>query len=371
MRTPIGAGEVIGESAFDASEAKHRFCVVRAHGIPETPEIFEGSVTLAVEESVLKAVRFVARKAISHMDDVTRFEPTGAADHRYHWIRNIFPGNPVIPTEHAPGNRVVADFKLRFKDERNFRRSRRVAKTGGNGFERVEIDPISANLFEQVDDGDAGIGGLVPRAGVPSEDREENFDVMTVKIGDEFLKPRNAAGKIAQEVELIAIVDADVGINVPEKDNVDGADTFFSFTEKFVDGVLVGPGIVERTVPHEKLHLGKGFAYPCEFRPRVFGAIISQTLKTVGTPGLQIGAPRIVCRGIGWSGKEDFRRRRRIGQRQHAAGNNEAVARFPLVGVCKRRNQDGAKNQNGDTKRSAMWDHGCIRKQKLKNAQGL
>jgi hypothetical protein len=39
--------------------------------------------------------------------------------------------------------------------------------------------------------------------------------------------------------------------------------------------------------------------------------------------------------------------------------------------VCKRRNQDGAKNQNGDTKRSAMWDHGCIRKQKLKNAQGL
>src|SRR6202163_234587 len=118
MRLPILADEIIREGAFDAGEAKDGFGVVRGHGVPETPEIFEDGVTFAVEESVLQAVGFVAGEAVGDVDHVARFEPARLADHRSEGIRNIFPGDPVVPAEGAAAERVIANLELWFKSQR-------------------------------------------------------------------------------------------------------------------------------------------------------------------------------------------------------------------------------------------------------------
>ena len=130
-----------------------------------------------------------------------------------------------------------------------------VAIDGGNGFEGVEVDAVGADLLEQIDQGYVGRARFGARAGIPSEDGKEYFDVAAMKVGDQFLQAGDSAGEIAQKIELVAIVNADVGINMPQQHDVNRADAFFCFGEEFVDGVFTLFGIVDGAVPHQQLNL--------------------------------------------------------------------------------------------------------------------
>jgi len=332
VRLPIGADEIGGEGAFDAGEAENGFGIAGIHGIPEAPEIFERGVTFAVEEGVLEAVGFIAGKAIGDVDHVARLEPARFADHRSERVGDVFPGDPVVPAESAPSDGFVANFELRFESHAVSGGDGSGAEVGGNAFESVEVDAVGADFFQELRERDPGRGGFFAGAGIPGEDGEKNFDVVAVKIVDELFESGEAAGKIAEEIELVAVVHADVGIDVPEEDGVDGAEAALGFGEEFFGRVAAGFGIVDGAVPDEKLDLGKSALGPGEIGIRVVGFIEAELGAAFFAPGLEAGEPGRIG-GIGGAGEEDFGRRGRNGESHGAVGSDEGVAGFPFVGM--------------------------------------
>ena len=118
MRLPISACEQLRESSLDPRDAQHGFRIARRHPVPEAPEIFERGISVAVEESMLQAIDFVARESVGHIHHVPWLEPFRLVYHRHERIRRVFPCDPVIPAEVGPCERFVADIELRFERER-------------------------------------------------------------------------------------------------------------------------------------------------------------------------------------------------------------------------------------------------------------
>jgi hypothetical protein len=128
---------------------------------------------------------------------------------------------------------------------------------------------------------------------------------------------------------------------VPEEDGVDGAEAAFGFGEEFFGRVAAGFGVVEGTVPDEKLDLRKSALGPCEIGIHVVGFIEAELGAAFLTPGLEAGDPGRIG-GIGGAGEEDFGRRWRNGERHGAVGRDEGVAGFPFIGM----ERDGAGEKN-------------------------
>ena len=127
-----------------------------------------------------------------------------------------------------------------------------------------------------------------------------------MKIIDEFFQRGEATGKIAKEIELVTIIDAEVGIDVPEEDGVDGAQAALGFGEEFFGGVAACFGVVDRAVPDEQLDLRESALRPGEIGVGVVGFIEAELRAALVTPGLHACQPRGVG-GIGGAGEEDFR----------------------------------------------------------------
>jgi hypothetical protein len=123
------------------------------------------------------------------------------------------------------------------------------AEIGGDAFEGVKVDAVGADLFQELRECDPGRRGFLARAGIPGKDGEKNLDVVAVKIVDEFFQRGEATGKVAKEIELVTIIDAEVGIDVPEEDGVDGADAALGFGQEFFGGVAARFRIVNGAVP--------------------------------------------------------------------------------------------------------------------------
>src|ERR1700676_3710468 len=197
---------------------------------------------------MLQAVGFVAGEAVGDVDHVARFEPARLADHGSEGIRNIFPGDPVVPAEGAAAERVITNLELRFKSQRVAGSHGSILEIGGCGFEGVEVDAVGADFIEDLRELGRGSGGF-PGAGIPQEIWEKNFYVVLVKLVDNFFESREAAGKIAEEIELVAFVEAEIGIDVPEKNGIDGSDTIFGFGKKAAPRVFAFLGGENRATP--------------------------------------------------------------------------------------------------------------------------
>ncbi len=85
---------------------------------------------------------------------------------------------------------------------------------------------------------------------------------MAMKFVDHLAKRGNAARQIAQQIELVAVVHAKIGIDMPDQDSIDGANAALGVGQKAVDGIFAGLRIVKRPVPDEQLHLRKNMLSP-------------------------------------------------------------------------------------------------------------
>src|ERR1700677_589937 len=92
------------------------------------------------------------------------------------------------------------------------------------------------------------------RPPIPDHDGKEHLDPARMKLGDHLLDALHAAGQIAEQVELITRVDAQVGINVPDQYAVDAAIAQFEIVKKTVDCVAGTDRIVEISIVNH--HLG-------------------------------------------------------------------------------------------------------------------
>jgi len=207
------------------------------------------------------------------------------------------------------------------------------AKIGGNAFEGVEVDAVGADLFQELRERGPGRSGFFAGARIPGEDGEEDFDVVTVEIVDKFLESGETAGEIAEEIELVAIVDAKIGIDVPEEDGVDGAEAALGFGEEFFGRVLAGFGVVEGAVPDEELDLGDGALGPGEIGIAVVGIVEAELGASFAAPGLHSGEPGGEFGRVGGTWEENFGGRGGNGEGHGAVGSDKGVAGFPFVGA--------------------------------------
>ena len=114
---------------------------------------------------------------------------------------------------------------------------------------------------------------FVVRSLIPQHDGKQHAHMMPVKVLHHLPHALHAAGQIAEHVELIAAVDADIGISVPDEHAVDSAIPLLKVLQITVDGVLPGLRVVEIAVVHHHLRLHKTRLRPQE-RGIVVGAVV-------------------------------------------------------------------------------------------------
>ena len=300
MRLPVATTKVIGCGTLDASEAQQRFGIARIVLVPGSPEVFERGISLSVEKGVLQAVGLVARKAVGDIHGVTRLKPLILADHGNERILLPFPSHPIVPAEVRPCDGRIARLELGLKGERMADRIGGLAKTGRDALQRIEVDSVGIDVFEQLrhDSGCATV--FTAGSCIPHEQWEKDFYVVAVKLVDHLANTRNPAGKIAQHIKLIAVVDAKVGINVPDENSVNRADATLGFGEETTDSVFAFFRIVETSVPNEQLYLGKDVRGPLEIGTSVLRVVVAQKRLAIIAPRLERFAPCRRVRGRCW-----------------------------------------------------------------------
>src|ERR1700682_5016009 len=335
MGLPVRAAQVLGQSTLNSGEAEDSFRVMRNRAVPEAPKVIECGVTLSVEEGMLQTICLVAGKAITDAHHVPRLEPLGLAYHRHEGVFLAFPGHPVVPADIRPSHGFVANIKLRFECERMADGVGSLSEGRGDAFERVKIDAVSVDVFEQLGDCDPWECSFVAGSSVPGEDGEEYFYAATVKLIYHLPDRGDPAGQIAQKVELVAIVHSQVGINGPDQDGIDRADPAFRVSEKPVNRIFAGFRIVKTSVPDEKLYLGDDLLGPCQFGTLVLRAIVAQTDEAFSSPHLQAVAPCLGVSRVLRSGEKDFIRQRKLGQIHDTGWRNQRVTGLPFAGKGK------------------------------------
>src|SRR5216683_1597015 len=193
----------------------------------KAPEIIERGITLSVKKSVLQAVRLVVRKAVSDVDHVPRLEPLALAYHKHKGIFLALPRHPIVPADVGPYDRFVANIKLRLERKRMPGGVRGLPELGRNTLESVKIHAVRANILEQLRDCYPGKNTFLSRPRIPGNNREKYFHSSTVKLLHHLSKGGNAAREITQKIELVPVVCAEIGINVPDQYGIDGADAAF------------------------------------------------------------------------------------------------------------------------------------------------
>src|SRR5213594_1960868 len=331
MRLPFGAAQVLGHGSLDSGQAEDSFRVMWGHAVPEAPEIFERGVTLSVEEGMLQAVRFVASKTVCGIYHMPRLEPLALAHHRYEWIFLAFPGNPVVPADVGAGERFITNIKLRLECEGMTRGVRSQSELNGNALKRIKVDPIRIDIFKKLRKSNPSRRSLFSRACVPRNEREENLDSVAVKLLNHLTNRGNAAREIAQQIELIAVVNAEVGIEVPNQDGIDRTNATFRVVQKTVHRVYACFGVVKRAIPDERLDLGENLLGPGQLWPLVLGIIVAETDQLAGTPRFKAREPRSRIRRALWPREEDFRRGR-LGKVHNPRRRDERMPGFPFIG---------------------------------------
>src|SRR5439155_11155467 len=212
VRLPARAREEIRERPFDPGNSTERLGIAVVHAVPDSPDVLPAFVTDAVKKSVLEVVGLVAGPAVADVHHVARLEPFVLADH----------GNkrkfPVAPSQIVPGQRFVGWPALGLERQRMSDLVRGDAECARDAAQRVAVQAVRS-------DGGKGTRCRVPirlthvaRPLVPQHYREQNPDAAAVKVLNRLAQSLNAARHIAKQVVLVAIINADIRVSVPDED---------------------------------------------------------------------------------------------------------------------------------------------------------
>ena len=133
---------------------------------------------------------------------------------------------------------------------------------------------------------------LLPRALVPGHVGEQDAHAALVKIRHHLFDPRDAAGHIAEAIELVAVVDADVRVYRPDEHSVDPAVALLQIVKVSIHGVSSRHRIVEVAVLHHHLRLDETALRPLQFGAIILGAGILHSAQALLFPMAQRRQPR-------------------------------------------------------------------------------
>ena len=101
---------------------------------------------------------------------------------------------------------------------------------------------------------------------------------------DRVTQSVEAAGQVVGEIDLVAVVDADVRIDVPEQHAVDAAEARVEVVEIAVDGVLGALDVVEIAVLDHRLHVDEVALRPREFGPSIGRVVVADAHEVFLAP---------------------------------------------------------------------------------------
>ncbi len=175
-------------------------------------------------------------------------------------------------------------------------RVRRRAISTRHAAEGVAVDAIGADLLEQAGNRLRHAERLGPRARFPRHGGKKHAHAVAMEVRDHVFERRESSRHVSQHVELVAVVDADVGIDRPQQHAVDPAVALLEVFEKAVHGVAPGGRIVEIAVLDHRLRLDEAALRPLQLGPFVdvaaqagadaaLGAILPHLLQPFGGVG--------------------------------------------------------------------------------------
>src|ERR1700678_3149718 len=106
-----------------------------------------------------------------------------------------------------------------------------------------------------------------------------------------------SARKILQKIELIAVVDSEIRINLPDEYSINFPQPLLGLIQKTVDCVFVFFRVVQASIPDQNLHLQEDMLRPFQIGPLVLGAVISKSHPPISTPRLEPVKPPASLRG--------------------------------------------------------------------------
>src|SRR5579863_2123340 len=244
----------------------------------------------------------------------------------------------------SPGNRFVARLELWLKGNGCAGGIEGLTELFGNGLKRIEIYSIGADRFHFLRQRFSKVAGL-PGPHIPRQEGEKDFHSMLVKLIDQLMQAGQSSWKILEQIELIAVIDAKIWINMPDQHGINLAHSLLRLVQKTVDGIDAFFRVIETPVPDQHLHLQENMLSPFQIGACIFCALVAQAGPAFGAPCLEPVPPFV---SLGWrirSGEKNFFRRWRFREIHHAADRNKSMPGLPLIGrSCPDQKQDDADN---------------------------
>ena len=168
--------------------------------------------------------------------------------------------------------------------------------------ERVTIHAVGSDVRQQPRRRRPVRHSLVARALVPQHHGEKHAHPAPMEVGDHLPQAINASGHVPSHIVLIAIVDTDVGVRLPDQHAVDPSVAALQVIEITVHAVLACAGVVKVPVVNHHLRLNEARLCPLELWPIVLRAVVTDADPPLHAPVLHVRKPFLKICGSRRSG---------------------------------------------------------------------
>ena len=230
---------------------------------------------------MLQVAVAISAPAVFDVDQVPWLQPLQLR-HRGNHVR----GDLLGPALHVPAENMIASIccGLRLQHHRSPRCVAGVEERPRDAAVGVAVDAVGINgLYEARHDFPVALR-MCPGAVVPGHCRQKHLDPTFVEVGHYAAQPIHAAGQVVRQIELVAIVDADVRINIPEQHAVDSAVATLQIVEIAIHGVAACDRIVEVAVFHHQQGMHEIALRPLQFGTAIDRIVVAETQQMLAPP---------------------------------------------------------------------------------------
>ena len=274
-RRPLAGRQQVGVLPLHRAHRAQQRLVPLAPADPGPEDVLPDEDADAVQPRAVQLLGVVAVPAARVVEHVPLLEPARAQH-----ARDGAVGEPLCPREVVVGGARERQRRLALERDPRLDTVERGPQARLRLLHRVEEDAVHAEVGDELRDREIVRDRLPPRADVPGVVVDEDAQAERLELRDELADP----GDVAVVVELVAIVDTDHGICVPEHDPVEAAELTLRLRAEALGREAAGLVVEEKLVPEPGER--DDVAAP---RPRVLGRLVGGVV--VADPGCCLCAP--------------------------------------------------------------------------------
>ena len=255
---PVHVLEHAGMLAQNPGAAAQQGAVRLRPRVPPAEDVLPHHVSAAVKERLLHDLTAIERGAVDGAKRKARLQP---ADGEQAGRRDRAPLQPTAGDRRQRGHRRHA---LRVEQNGWVGALQVLAEAGlihGHGVQKHAVGA------DRRDDAGQRLAvavpvRLAPGADVPRVVVHEHAHAAVVGAPYQVAQPRQAARHVAVQVELVAAVDPQARIGLPQQHEVVAAELALAIVQDLLDPIAAGNAVVERGVVHEQERFQAGAAVP-------------------------------------------------------------------------------------------------------------